>query len=168
MTEEGREIAAHYHRNDMRFMGGAVRENMEQLEKLKTWLLTYPGWEGQLQINCTCPEPGNTGLFPKGVTQLHRQEDILGNRFVRNRAEFTLYRVACGQADGTKEAAYMAALEAWICRQSQLGAAPRFGDIPTTELLRAEKAMLHKSQQTGTAVYQLQITAEYTCVYEAL
>ena len=59
---------------------------MEELEKWKRWLGSYPGWTGEGTVDGTGPGLGSWGLFPLGEQVLHRQEDVVGNRYVRCRS----------------------------------------------------------------------------------
>ena len=60
------------------------------LENMKAWLQTFPQWEGSIQVDYLDAVPGNTGLYPKGITELSRREDVLGNVKVRCRSTFLL------------------------------------------------------------------------------
>lgn len=140
---------------------------MEELEKIKAWLMTYPGWEGPVLVDHTQAKPENFGLYPTGTEQLHRTEDVLGNVAVRCRSSYILYRVTTGQQDNTRQAAWLLDFQNWVRQQSETGLAPPLGDEPATGQIRAEKGRLHKASQTGTATYGVAITAEYTKVYKA-
>ena len=140
---------------------------MEELEKIKRWLMTCPGWTGALLVDYNTPVPGHFGLYPKGMQVLHRQEDVVGNGYCRCRSTYQLRYVTTGQADGTVSAARLLELADWVQAQSQAGLTPRLGDIPHTETFRAEKGQLRQSDQVGTAVYTIDLVAEYTKVYPA-
>ena len=36
------------------------------LEKMETWLQTFPGWEGAVQIDYADATPGFCGMYPRG------------------------------------------------------------------------------------------------------
>jgi len=140
---------------------------MEDLERLKAWLLTYPNWgDGTLYVDCTEAAPDNAGVFPNGLEQIKRTEDVLGNVTVQCRYHFLLYRVCAGQQDGTQNAAWLLAFQKWVQQQSAAGLAPRFGDVPAAEQLRAEKGKLQNAGQVGTGVYVVTLTADFMKVYE--
>lgn len=141
-------------------------EKMTNLTKLRNWLLTFPGWdEGWvLHTDHTEAEPGNSGLFPLGAEELSRREDVLGNVTVQCRYRFYLYRVT-GQADPQANAEFLLELQQWVRQQSATGAAPRFGDDPKQERLRAEKGKLSEVSQTGTGTYIVTLTAEFVKIY---
>ena len=134
---------------------------MEELEKWKSWLAGFPGWQGA-QIDDTGPGLG-CGLFPMGVQVLHRQEDVVGNRYVRNRCTCRLKRVST-VAEG---AVWMADLAQWVQQQSENGSIPGLGDVPKTETVSAANGRLEKQDAGGTATYGIDLVCEYTKVYKA-
>ncbi len=140
---------------------------MEELEKLKNWLQTYPGWEGELLVDYTKARPGHFGLYPQGLEQRSVRQDVLGNTYVRCRSRYALYRVTTGQADNSHNAAWLLDFQNWVREQSAQGLAPAFGDLPAEERLTAQQGRLKKTGQTGTGTYAVTITAEYTKVYAA-
>lgn len=137
---------------------------MEILEKLKFWLQTFPQWgEAQLLVDDTAAESVSCGLFPIGVEELSRKEDLLGNKSVQCRQTFLLRRIAQRQEEA---AAWLMEFQAWVGQQSQKKAAPIFGDVPEKEWIRAEKGRLAAVTQTGTATYEIRIVCEYTKIFE--
>jgi len=139
---------------------------MENLEKLRLWLRSFPGWEGQLSVDYTDAAPINSGLYPLGVEEVSRREDLLGGVTVRCRSRYELRRVSTGQQDSTDPAAWLLAFQDWVRAQSAAHLAPTFGDEPHEERIRAEKGKLQKADQTGTGTYAVTLTAEYTKKYE--
>lgn len=139
---------------------------MTNLTKMRSWLLTFPGWDNSwvLHTDRTEAEPGNSGLFPLGAEELSRKEDVLGNVTVLCRYRFYLYRVA-EQADPLANAQWLLEFQQWVRQQSATGAAPRFGDDPKQERLRAEKGKLSEISQTGTGTYIVTLTAEFIKKY---
>ena len=133
------------------------------LNKMKLWLASFPGWEEQLSIDYADGVPGNSGLYPRGITEISRREDVLGNVAVRCACVFTLRRSAC---PGEESARWLLDLQNWVMEQERLGLAPKFGDDPKTERIRAYEGKLDKSFQTGTGLYTLQLRAEFTKFYE--
>ena len=47
------------------------------LETMQAWLQTFPKGEGVLQLDYADSIPGNTGLCPKGMTEISSREDVL-------------------------------------------------------------------------------------------
>lgn len=135
---------------------------MEELEKIKAWLMGYPGWQGGLTIDDTGPGFG-VGLFPMGQQVLHRQEDVVGNCYTRIRSTCQLKRV-CPVAEG---AVWMADFARWVQAQCAQGGVPGLGDIPKTETVSAVNGRLQKRDAGGTATYTIDLVWEYTKVYKA-
>ena len=133
------------------------------LEKMKQWLVSFPGWEEQLHIDYADGVPGNSGLYPRGIREISRREDVLGNVAVRCACVFTLRRSAC---PGEDNARWLLDLQNWVMDQDRMGLAPEFGDDPKTERIRAYEGKLDKSFQTGGGLYTVQLSAEYTKLYE--
>lgn len=138
---------------------------MNELEKLKNWLLTFPGMEGStLHVDSLPHTPGSVGLFCQGIEQLGESQDILGSRQVLCRCRFVLRRVSSQPAEAA--ARWVLELQSWVREQSARGLAPQFGCDPAREQLRAEKGRLEKTSQTGTDTLQVILTAQYLRKYE--
>ena len=133
------------------------------LEKMKAWLQTYPGWEGTLQFDYADTVPGNSGLYPRGITELSRREDVLGNRKTRCSCLFTLRRAA---VPGLENAQWLLEFQNWVAEQDRMGLAPKFGDEPVSERIRAFEGRLESHAQGGGALYTVQLSAEFTKIYE--
>ena len=138
---------------------------MDELEKVRRWVQTFPQWEEQLHIDYTGAVPGNAGLFPVGMEEVGRREDVLGNVTVSCRCRFSLYRVTTGQGDNTHNAQWLLDFQNWIQAQSAAHLAPAFGDEPAREQIRAEKGRLKNASQTGTGIYAVELTAEFVKKY---
>ena len=133
------------------------------LEKMKLWLQSFPGWEDGLQIDYADGVPGSCGLYPRGMTEISRREDVLGNVAARCRCNFLLRRSAC---PGEENARWLLELQSWVMEQNRLGLTPKLGDEPNREQIRAYEGRLDKSFQTGTGLYTVQFSAEFTKLYE--
>ena len=140
---------------------------MTDIEKLRQWLLTYPAWDagGLLYIDYTDGVPGNSGLFPAGVEEVSRREDLLGNVTVGYRCRFALYRVTAGGCENGENAQWLLEFQRWVQAQSAAGLAPTFGDDPARERIRAEKGRLDRASQTGTGTYTVTLTADFVKYY---
>ena len=131
------------------------------LETVKTWLQTYPGWEG-IQLDYVDTLPGNSGLYPRGITELSAREDVLGNKQVRYRSEFLLRKATGGSQE---DARWLLDFQQWVARQDAMGLIPQFGDEPKTERVRAFAGRLDSHKQVGSALYTVQLTVEFTKLY---
>lgn len=139
---------------------------MTDLEKMVQWLQSYPEWgEMPLSIDYTDTEPVCAGLYPKGVEEVQRREDVLGNVTVHCRQSFQLQRLTSGQESSPEDAQWLMEFQNWVRQQSAQGLAPQFGDEPGEERLRAEKGMLKAASQTATGTYVVTLTAEYVKHY---
>lgn len=131
------------------------------MEEMKKWLQSFPGW-GQVQwsIDSLPHQPGNAGLYPKGDELLQIKKDLLGGVRCRCARRFELLLV------GDAHTPQLLQLQDWVARQSFLGLAPKFGDEPENELIRAEKAMLKQQTAAGSAIYTVTLTAEFVKKFE--
>ena len=141
----------------------------EQLKTLCDWLRTAPALAGvkNLWVDGTPAVPGTAGLFPAGVQVTERRVNLLGEVRERCRATFTL-RVVLPYGAGSTEtnAATLLNLQTWVLRQSAAGQAPVFGNADTDrERLTAADARLERATDEGTAVYAVQLKADYTIRY---
>ena len=136
---------------------------MEYLETLERWLRAFPLWgQEEIRTDALPLRPGSVGLFPQGVEVLEEKTDLLGNVSIRCRQKFELQKVVC---PGEDPARWLLQLQQWMLEQSALGLAPRFGDVPAAEQIRAEKGRLKEITAAGTAVYTVTITAEFVKRY---
>ena len=135
---------------------------MTELEKLENWLKTFPLCDGSLSIDVTDAVPGGMGLYPKGLQELSRREDVLGNLTVCYRWSFALHR---SQATQTREnAQWLMELQKWAANQCRQGLAPRFGDVQAAERLRiCEGTLVHRKE--GGSGYTALLTADFTKIY---
>ena len=138
---------------------------MTALEKMVQWLKTFPLWEDDLHIDDLGAAPSNTGLYPGGLEEVSRREDVLGNVTVVCRLHFLLYPRTARQQDNGESSRWLLQLQDWVQKQSAAGLAPVFGDDPKKERIRAEKGKLQEASQTGTGKYAVAITAEFEKQY---
>ena len=144
---------------------------MTALEKLKTWLATYSGYDilSALHVDYTDKVPANCGVFPSGLVEVSRSRDILGNTTVTNQYNFGLYYVFAKPPGGDDEAIvnadWISDFQEWIQEQSITGAAPTFGDEPRTEKITAQNGMLYYADDEGTATYMVQLSVQFKKFY---
>ncbi|MBR5023099.1 MAG: hypothetical protein IKY18_07920 [Oscillospiraceae bacterium] len=89
---------------------------MEILEKLRQFLLGFPGFDRELPVDFTQDGPGNSGLFPGGLTEVDRYVDLLGNMQVWYQSLFTLYH---RMQPGQDSAQWLLDFENWLTEQGQ-------------------------------------------------
>ena len=147
---------------------------MSDLEKLRAWIQSYPDFDilGSFQCDFTDQIPGNGGIFPSGLVEISRTEDILGNVTVQNQYNFGLYYVfeksPGDDAGATVNAEWIMDFQRWVQRQSVLRLAPAFGDEPDTERIQAQNGVLYASDEEGTATYMVQISINFKKIYEVI
>ena len=133
---------------------------MDILDKIRQWLLTFPQWEeGRLlYIDHTDGVPGNAGLFPAGMEEIRRSEDVLGNVKLRCRYNFALYRV--GVAPQLEvDARWLMDFTHWVQSQSAAGLAPKLGEDTRWS---AQQGRLRQVKSPGTGLYAIVLSAECT------
>lgn len=140
-----------------------------QLKTLCDWLRTAPALAGvkKLWVDGAPAVPGTAGLFPAGVQVTQRRVNLLGEVREKCRASFTLRLVLPYGGNRAREnAALLLELQRWVLEESAGGRAPVFGNADTSqERLTAADAKLEKTGDEGTAVYAVQLKAEYTIRY---
>lgn len=143
---------------------------MLDMEKIRTWLLSWPGWEAgaKLHVDYLDTVPGNCALFPGGMEEVSRKSDLLGNTRVHCRCKFILYRVTDRKENGQTDALWLHNLTQWVQQQSIAGLAPTFGEEPASETIRTEKGRLTKSRQPGNGMYAVEFTVEFIKIYEVI
>lgn len=145
---------------------------MSDLERIKNWISTFPGYDilGSFQVDYTDRIPSNGGIFPSGLVEVSRTEDILGNVTVNNQYNFGLYYVflkdpgddACAQIN----ADWIMDFQLWVQEQSARGLAPTFGDEPRTEKIQAQNGVLYAADEEGTATYMVQLSMNFMKKFE--
>ena len=137
---------------------------MTPLEKLKTWLASYSGFNilDTFHVDFTDQIPSNGGVFPSGLEEIGRVKDIFGNTTVENQYNFGLYYVfpkAPGDDTGaTINADWIMDFQEWVQAESILGEAPVFGDIPSKERIAAQNGILYDATDEGLATYMVQLS----------
>lgn len=100
------------------------------LEKLQAWLSAYPHWNGY---------PARICILPKGLEEISRREDVLGNALVSCRYYVNLFWEMESTGEDTENARRLLEFQNWVQEQSVLGLAPNFGDVASEERIRTEK-----------------------------
>ena len=145
---------------------------MSDLEKIKHWISSFPGYDilGSFQVDYTDNIPSNGGIFPSGLVEIGRSEDILGNVTVQNQYNFGLYYVFLkdpGDDAGAQiNADWIMDFQKWIQEQSIRGLAPVFGDDPAEEKIQAQNGVLYAADEEGTATYMVQLSVNYVKKFE--
>lgn len=142
------------------------------LDKMKAWIATYSGHSilEDFQVDYTDKVPANGGIFPSGLVEVSRKQDIFGVVTVTNQYNFGLYYVftkAPGDdAGATVNADWVIDFQEWVQSQSALVAAPVFGDDPAFEKITAQNGVLYEATDEGTATYMVQLSVQFIKKYE--
>lgn len=144
---------------------------MTDLEKLKNWIATFPGYDilNTFHVDFTDQIPFNGGVYPSGLVEISRRRDIWGSVKVQNQYNFGLYYVfAKDPGDDSRaqvNADWLMDFQLWIQEQSVRGLAPVFGDEPRAERIRAQNGVLYAADEEGTATYMVQLSVEFIKYY---
>lgn len=144
---------------------------MSDLERLREWIATYPGYDilNIFHVDFTDQIPSNGGIYPSGLVEISRKQDIFGNVTVRNQYNFGLHYVFLkdpGDNEGAMvNADWIMDFQKWIQEQSVLHLAPVFGDDARSERIKAQNGILYDATEEGTATYMVQLSVEFTKYY---
>ena len=139
---------------------------MTALEKMRNWLMQFPVWnKPNLPVDFNDGIPEHCGLYCRGIEEISRKIDVLGNVELRSRLHFVFYRTADNSWDNIENANWLLSLQEWVREQNLLGLSPAFGDVPSGEWISAENGRLLDTQQAGTARYAVDITVEFTKLF---
>ena len=147
---------------------------MSDIERIRAWIETFPDHKklDGFQVDYTDAIPNNGGIFPSGLVEISRMEDILGNVTVQNQYNFGLYYVftkSPGDDMGaTVNADWIMDFQKWVQEQSIRRLAPTFGDEPETERIQAQNGVLYDAEEEGTATYMVQLSVNFTKIYEVI
>ena len=147
---------------------------MSDIEKIRKWISTFPDHQklNGFQVDYTDRIPNNGGIFPSGLVEISRTTDILGTVTVENQYNFGLYYVflkAPGDdAGAVHNADWVMDFQKWVQEQSIRKLAPTFGDEPGTERIQAQNGVLYDADEEGTATYMVQLSINFTKIYEVI
>lgn len=145
---------------------------MTALEKIRGFVMSYPGADifRDFHVDYTDQIPFNGGVFPSGLVEISRTQDIVGNVKATNQYNFGLYYVfqkAPGDDGGAAENAdWLMDFQEWVQAQSVMGLAPVFGDDPRQEKIIAQNGVLYGADEEGTAMYMVQLSVQFIKFYE--
>lgn len=147
---------------------------MSDIERVRAWIETFPDHQklNGFQVDYTDAVPNNGGIFPAGLVEISRTEDIIGNVTVQNQYNFGLYYVfmkSPGDDEGAAiNADWVMGFQKWVQDQSIRRLAPTFGDEPETERIQAQNGVLYDAEEEGTATYMVQLSVNFTKIYEVI
>ena len=145
---------------------------MSDLEKIRTWLLSYPkiAMAQGLKVDYYSESPAGSSIAPSGLQEISRSEDILGNITVENQLNFALHFVFEKSPEddvgATENAEWLLELQQWVQSQSILRKIPAFGDDPKSETVKAQNGELAYADADGTAIYTVLLSVNFIKKYE--
>lgn len=145
---------------------------MTALEKVRKWIATFPEYSilNEFQVDYTDQVPANGGIFPNGLVEVDRREDLLGNITVTNQYNFGIYCVfeksPGDDAGATVNAGWVMSFQEWVQAQSVRGLAPRFGNTGGREVVQAQNGALYEADGAGTATYLVQLSVQFKTKFE--
>lgn len=144
---------------------------MTALDKVREWVSSYPDFDilGSFQVDYTDQVPANGGIFPSGLVEVERREDLLGNVAVTNQYNFGVYCVLekpPGDDVGAAiNADWVMGFQEWVQEQSILGSAPKFGNTEEKDVIRAQNGVLYDTDE-GVATYMVQLSVQFKKRFE--
>lgn len=145
---------------------------MTTLEIVRNWIATFPQYDilSAFLVDYTDQIPANGGVFPSGLVEISRKQDICGNIAVENQLNFGIYTVfekpQDDDAAATVNAEWIMDFQQWAQDQNILGLAPVFGDDPRKVVIKAQNGVLYSADGEGTATYMVQLSINYIKKYE--
>ena len=96
------------------------------LEKLKTWLSTYPGWEA-------------FSLIPREIAETSRHTDLVGNSRIECKYYVNLYWQLPSLGDEAENACRLLEFQNWVREQCVMCHIPQLGDVSAWDWIHTEK-----------------------------
>lgn len=147
---------------------------MSDLERLINWLTGYAGHDilGEYHVDYTDKVPSSGAVFPQGLVEIRRREDITGNVTVENQYNFALYmqlpRAPGDDIGAAINADWVMDFQRWIQAQSVQHKAPTFGNMDVRqETMQAQNGVLYDADGSGMATYLIQLSARFKHYYPA-
>lgn len=147
---------------------------MTDLEKIRNWLATYAATDRlqSFRVDYLTKDPESGSIRPSGLVEISRTEDLLGNVTTENQYNFGLYYILAKTAEddtgAEANAQWVLGLQQWVQQQSIQHLAPTFGDEPQRERMTAQNGVLYAENEDGTATYLVQLSANFTKIYEVI
>lgn len=147
---------------------------MTDLEKVIRWLKSYPEILRIMafSVDYHADAPENSSLAPSGLVEISRTEDVLGNVTVQNQynfdLHFVLFKAPADDVGAEQNANWVMGFQNWVQEQSIRKLAPTFGDEPEKETIRAQNGQLTYADRDGTGIYTVQLSINFTKIYEVI
>lgn len=145
---------------------------MTDLERVRRWIKTFPKFDNisNFKVDYTDQIPANGGIFPSGLVEISRTEDIIGNVTVENQYNFGLYYVFSKAPEddigATLNADWIMEFQQWVQEQSVTDKIPKFGNTGEKEKAAAQNGVLYEADNEGVATYMVQLSFNFKKKYE--
>lgn len=145
---------------------------MNPLDTIREWLNKYTGFDRlqDLRVDYYSQQPDNGSIDPSGVQIISITEDILGNKTVDMQYNFGVYFVLAkdpgDDETAVDNAAWVMDFQRWVNEQSMLHLAPTFGDVQRAESIKAQNGAVTAADNEGVAIYMVQLSVNFTKIYE--
>ena len=130
-------------------------------------LYTYDGYDilGSCQVDYTDQIPNQGFVFPQGLVEVERREDILGNVTLTDRYNFGLYftfeKALQDDTAARANASWVMDFQRWVQEQSARGLVPNFGNTETKATAQAQNGTLYSAEDSGTALYMAVLSVTF-------
>lgn len=147
---------------------------MNPLDTIKEWLATYKGFDRlqDLRVDYYSQQPDNGSIDPSGVQIISITENIIGTKTVDMQYNFGVYFVLAkdpgDEETAVDNAAWVMDFQKWVNEQSILQLAPKFGDVPKSEAIKAQNGAVTAADNEGVAIYMVQLSVNFTKIYEVI
>lgn len=143
---------------------------MSDLERFKSWVAGFEGMPAEFSIDYTHNVPGTGAIFPNGMVEVARRQNLLGETTVTNQLNFALYyafhKNEGDDATAKLNAEWVMAFQRWVQAQSVAGLAPVFGNVDTgDEAIKAQNGSYYEPPDSGVGLYYVIVTVQYKTYY---
>jgi hypothetical protein len=143
---------------------------MDEIGRLRDWVKTYPGMPPVISVDYADAAPDTGSIESKGLREISRTEDVLGNVTVTRRIDFSLSFTfpKTGGEDQTalRNAEWLLDFQNWADLQSARGLVPAFGNRGKT-IIRASGGSVKDSPDLGLGTYTVQLSVWHQIQYDA-
>jgi len=140
---------------------------MSIVEKVKTFIESYPKIADFIHIDYQTDDAGSYGLMPSGQTVIEREYDVLGNLIIHKQYNLVLYATDMTYSDVVRleNINFLDDFTEWI----ELTDKPVLGDLVDDEIWDVQNGMLFElNPDKNTGTYQIQINIKYKIWKEAI
>lgn len=145
---------------------------MTDLQRLTQWLGTYEGHDmlAEFRVDYTDHIPSQGAVYPEGLVEVDRRENLWGDVVVTNQYNFGLYitfeKSAQDEVAANMNADWLMDFQRWVQEQTVRRLVPNFGNTATPAVARAQNGALYEAEDSGTATYMVTLSVIFEQKYE--